>query len=148
MPTNTPSSMINQNRTLLVSFAQAFVGISYINSKSIIYVVMLIGLLLPASAISEPATIQLITPAHEATIRNTQGQVHISWLTSPIPNVVYEIYLDNVLKKTTPHTAMALIDVERGAHTIYLLVRDKNGKVIAVSPTHTIFVHQNSKLFR
>ena len=43
---------------------------------------------------------------------------------------------------------MALTGVERGAHSIYLLVKDENGKVIALSPTHTIFVHQNSKLFR
>ena len=110
--------------------------------------VVLAYILFSQFAYSAPPSIQLIAPAHEATIRNTQGQVHISWVAHAKANVVYEIYLDDVLKKNTPHTAMALTGVERGAHSIYLQVKDKNGKVIAASPTHTIYVHQNSKLFR
>lgn len=116
--------------------------------KSGFCVVVLTYILFSQSAYSAPTSIQLITPADEATIRNTQGQVHISWVAHAKANVVYEIYLDDVLKKTTPHTEIALTGVERGAHSIYLQVKDKSGKVIAESPTHTIYVHQNSKLFR
>ena len=141
------SSMNNQNATSLESTTVSFAAIFNFH-KLALCVLLCVCILFSQPAFSAPPTIQLITPADESTIRNTQGQVHISWATHSALNVVYEIYLDDVLKKTTTHTAMALTGVERGAHSIYLLVKDENGKVIALSPTHTIFVHQNSKLFR
>lgn len=141
------SSMNNQNATCLESTTVSFAAVFSFH-KLALCVLLCVCILFSQPALSAPPTIQLITPADESTIRNTQGQVHISWATHSALNVVYEIYLDDVLKKTTTHTAMALTGVERGAHSIYLLVKDENGKVIALSPTHTIFVHQNSKLFR
>ncbi|MDG1254588.1 MAG: hypothetical protein P8N90_05170 [Glaciecola sp.] len=141
------SSMDNQNATSLESTTVFFVAVFNFN-KSALCVFLFVCILFSQPALSALPSIQLISPAHEATIRNTQGQVHISWVAHAKANVVYEIYLDDVLKKTTTHTAMALTGVERGAHYIYLQIKDKNGKVIAISPTHTIFVHQNSKLFR
>ena len=141
------SSMDNQNATSLESTTVFFVAVFNFN-KSALCVLLFVCILFSQPALGAPTTIQLLTPADESTIRNTQGQVHISWVTHSTPNVVYEIYLDDVLKKTTTRTAIALTGVERGAHSIYLLVKDENGKVIALSPAHTIFVHQNSKLFR
>lgn len=93
-------------------------------------------------------TITIISPAHEATLRNTQGQVHISWQAHTKPGVIYEIYLDGTLRNSLSHTAMTITNVDRGRHSIYLQVKDKSGKVIAVSPTHTIYMHQHSKLFK
>lgn len=148
MRTHLHTCMNNQSTISTKASTFSFTATRHLMIKSGFCALVLTCILFSQFAYSAPTSIQLIAPAHEATIRNTQGQVHISWVAHAKANVVYEIYLDDVLKKTTPHTEMALTGVERGAHSIYLQVKDKSGKVIAVSHTHTIYVHQNSKLFR
>ena len=96
----------------------------------------------------------LLSPNEGATLRNTQGNIPVAWAVKTSPEydrnqaITYQIFINNDMVKQTTETNVILNDVERGEHKIYLTATNQSGKQIAVSSTHTIFVHQNSQLFR
>lgn len=98
--------------------------------------------------------LSLLTPNEGTTLRNTQGNVPVTWAVKTSPEydrnqaITFQIFLNNDIVKQTTATNVTLNNVERGEHEIYLIATDQSGKQIAVSSSHTIFVHQNSQLFR
>lgn len=94
-------------------------------------------------------SVQITSPAHEATVRNNNGIVSINATTSPANRKVqYELWFDNALTATNTTGQFTLQDVHRGAHYYYIKIKSNKGKTLASSKTQTVFVHRASILIK
>ncbi|GAA4894063.1 DUF4124 domain-containing protein [Ferrimonas pelagia] len=94
--------------------------------------------------------IDLIAPEDEATVRNNQGQLDLQIALEPALAADHrvQLWLDGRLSRTLGSGgSFALDDLDRGEHQLQAKVIDKSGKVLALSPTRTVFMHRHSRLF-
>lgn len=101
------------------------------------------------TADTEDHTIKLNikSPQNNETIRNNQGNISINAHTS-LP-IAFDNYFQLVIDDF-PHLApqnlpnFILTNIERGTHKIKIQLINHQGKVIASSPIHTIYMHRTS----
>ncbi|QPG06199.1 DUF4124 domain-containing protein [Salinimonas marina] len=91
-------------------------------------------------------TINIASPAPEATIRNNKGKVSIVASASPKPVGRYQLTLDDKVIKQNSSGSFALSGVPRGAHTFQIQLLGNKGKTLASSKTQTFYMHQASAL--
>ena len=88
----------------------------------------------------------ILSPAHEATIRDNSGEVNISAaIHPPIPGV-YELNIDGNIVATNNSGNFQLKDIQRGAHHLQISFSDNTGKILASSEQQTFFMHKASAL--
>jgi hypothetical protein len=90
--------------------------------------------------------LELISPQHEATVRNNLGKVSVTARLSPIGNGKFELYLDGELVQTSTAPSFHLQNVERGEHSIQVKFIHHTGKILASSNQSVFFMHQASVL--
>ena len=93
-------------------------------------------------------SIAIASPANEETLRNVrtvsvQGQLPPSLQTS-FGHRVQILFNGSPVTQPSASLSATLNDVERGAHTLELVVVDRRGTEIARSPASTFFLHQTS----
>jgi hypothetical protein len=95
-------------------------------------------------------TIEITSPANDETITGTGGTVQIAGRLEPglAPNHRVMLYLDGQPVPNYPPQALsyALADVERGEHSLLLVVVSSNGAQVASSAPVRFFVQQPSVL--
>jgi len=96
---------------------------------------------------AEQVTIEITKPSNEQTIRDNTGSVYINGIIRPSFKRGMSVVLKFDDKKVAgPQKSAVFIlrDVDRGEHRVQLEVWNESGKVIAVSPSVTFFVHRAS----
>lgn len=101
----------------------------------------------PPPSVSNPITITIKSFEDHETIRDNQGNISINAETSSsIPfDHSFQLFIDGNLhspQQTTPNFSIA--NLERGMHKIKIVLVDDTGKVIALSPIYTIYMHRAS----
>ena len=97
---------------------------------------------------AEPYTsIEIINPANEATLRNVQT-VSVSAELVPRLQTSFghraQILLDgSPVSEPGRALSVTLNQVDRGAHSLQLIVLDRQGNTVASSPVSQFFLHQN-----
>lgn len=89
--------------------------------------------------------IEIIKPHHEETIRDNEGRVTIELVVSPAlrPGDTLTLLLDGQpVKKLISTDPIELQGLERGTHTLSLVLTDPQGQIQQTSQTITIFVHK------
>ncbi|WP_164078380.1 DUF4124 domain-containing protein [Alteromonas facilis] len=92
-------------------------------------------------------TLTITSPQDEATIRDNNGKFNINaQLTPAAPGGRYQLIFDgqNVGESDTGN--FELSNVVRGQHRFKVEYTDNKGKVLASSPSQTLFMHQASAL--
>ena len=95
--------------------------------------------------------IEIISPTHEATIRDNTGSLHISTRVTPTFNPKFKVQLLFNGKRDTPPQSggtFVMRNVDRGAHTIQVQLFDESGKAVASSEQITFFMHRASVIGR
>lgn len=93
-----------------------------------------------------PATIRFITPSHEQTLRSNAGHIDI---TANSNREITKDYKVQVVLDGNSHLALqnsltfSLFDIDRGSHQLQLQLL-KDGKVIALSNSITVYLHRAS----
>ncbi len=96
---------------------------------------------------TEQYEIAITTPSNNTTIRDNTGSIYISGAITPRfkPNWEVQLVLD---EKPYPspkkHAIFSLKNIDRGEHTIKMLLLDEKGKIIASSKTVTFYMHRAS----
>jgi hypothetical protein len=94
-----------------------------------------------------PATINFITPLHEQTLRSNAGNIDI---TASSNREITKDYKVQIVLDGNSHLApqksliFSLFDIERGSHQLQLQLL-KDGKIIALSNSITVYLHRASK---
>ncbi|MCU4676873.1 DUF4124 domain-containing protein [Catenovulum sp. 2E275] len=91
--------------------------------------------------------ITILNPQPQATIRNNQSEMEVSFQLNTEPNFAYQfvIYLDGKAVKTVNRlTKVQLQQVYRGEHQLKVELTDLNGKLIASSKPVIFYMHQAS----
>ena len=92
-------------------------------------------------------TIEIAAPANEQTLRNVQS-VSVSGRLQPglqtaFGHKVKFLFDGKPVQEAGRSLNVTINQVERGAHSLQMLVVDRNGKTIASSPVSQFFLHQN-----
>lgn len=95
-------------------------------------------------------TIKITAPGNDETLRNIQtvsvsGQVSPS-LQARLGHRASFLFNGKRLGEPGRQLNATIREVERGAHTLQLVILDKDGKMIAKSPVSKFFVHKTSVL--
>lgn len=106
----------------------------------------------PAEALPEAPKYQIgfQSPEQNATVRNNNGQLELSISVEPqlASRHRVQLLLDNKVVRTLGGGGnFALDNLDRGEHQLQAQVIDNHGKVLASSPTRTVFLHRHSQLF-
>ncbi len=111
----------------------------------------------PAPTNSQTATqdapsyqLKLLTPENGATIRNSLSQVPFSLQLHPElqGDQRLQLLLDGQVVRTLGNGGSFILEqVTRGEHQLQAQVIDKNGKVLASTPSITFYFHHHSRLF-
>lgn len=96
-------------------------------------------------------SLAIISPKNDATIRNNEGKVSISFKATPPLNTEQGHYFtlmldDKIKKKNFSGGSTSLSYIDRGSHTIGLIIKDKNNKTLYKSKTITFHLFRNSIL--
>ncbi|HCM46659.1 MAG TPA: DUF4124 domain-containing protein [Colwellia sp.] len=95
----------------------------------------------------EEYEIVINTPKNNATIRDNTGSIYISGGIKPRFKTGLEVQLlldGKPHNKPQTHSMFSLRDINRGEHTIKMLLLDEEGKVIASSTSVTFYMHRAS----
>ncbi|WP_298440770.1 DUF4124 domain-containing protein [uncultured Ferrimonas sp.] len=100
--------------------------------------------------IRQPYQIDFSAPSDNATVRNNSGQLALTIALEPelARQHKVQLLLDGKPVRTLGSGgSFALDNLDRGEHQLQAQVIDKNGKVLASSPSRTVFLHRHSQLF-
>lgn len=95
-----------------------------------------------------PATVSIISPIHDQTIRNNEGNIRVTAVANhPLTaQTQAQLLLDGKAYLTPQQTlTWQLENINRGTHQIQIQLI-KNGKVIASSENITVYLHRASAL--
>lgn len=97
-------------------------------------------------------SVKITSPANDETLRNIQtvsvrGQVSPS-LQTRLGHRASFLFNGKRIGEPGRQLNASIRDIERGAHTLQLVILDGNGKTIGKSPVSKFFVHKNSILNR
>ena len=92
-------------------------------------------------------TVEIVAPANEETLRNVQsvsvsGQL-IPGLQTAFGHRVQILFDGSPIREPGTALRATLNEVERGAHTLQLVVLDRQGTAVARSPVSQFFLHKN-----
>ena len=92
------------------------------------------------------ASVQITSPGNDEALRINSGDVPISIVLQPTlqPNHVVQFYMDGQLIQTVAATSTVFPHVDRGTHSIYVVVLDENGIEQITSPSHTFHLLRHS----
>jgi hypothetical protein len=90
-------------------------------------------------------TINILNPQPEATIRSNIGEISISASIKPEINGFFQLQINEQVHESATGI-FTLIDMPRGAYKYSVKFIDNSGKVIALSKTRNMFLHQASTL--
>jgi hypothetical protein len=94
-------------------------------------------------------SVNILSPAPEATIRDNNGRMAITAAISPkLDSGQFHLWLDNKRVASQNFGSFILDDLNRGAHTFFVSVTDNTGKTLASSDPQTFYMHQASVLIR
>ena len=94
-------------------------------------------------------SVQILSPAPEATIRDNAGRMAITAAVNPkLDSGQFHLWLDNQRVASQNFGSFILDDLNRGAHTFFVSVTDNTGKTLASSEPQTFYMHQASVLIR
>lgn len=93
-------------------------------------------------------TIKIVSPAEEETLRNIQS-VSVSAQLSPSLQTRFGhqasfLFNGSPVGEPSSRLNVTIGQIERGAHTVKVVVLDRDGKTVAQSPATQFFVHKNS----
>ncbi|MGQ4277572.1 hypothetical protein ACQ5ES_11040 [Pseudidiomarina sp. E22-M8] len=95
------------------------------------------------------ASVEIVRPSHEETIRDNQGRLNVAW-TAQVQNVrgrlSYELYVDSQVAYQGAATGVSLDGLNRGEHRLQVRMFSEQGAELARSDTTVIFMHQASIL--
>lgn len=98
-------------------------------------------------AAPEPFKVLISQPEDQATIRDNTGSVYIEGRITPRfqRGLRVRLVFDGLAYGEPQNSAVFVLrDIDRGEHTIQLELIDQNGKLIAVSPVTTFYLHRAS----
>ncbi|MEO3678085.1 DUF4124 domain-containing protein [Rheinheimera sp. FR7-31] len=98
-------------------------------------------------AATESFTVEIVQPEHQGTVRDNTGSVYVSGKISPMfeRGLRVRLLIDGNAKTEPQNNAVFILrDIERGEHTLQMELFDQNGKIIAVSPITTFYLHRAS----
>jgi hypothetical protein len=101
----------------------------------------------PKPAVPEPFKVQVFQPEDQATLRDNTGSVYIEGRIQPRfqRGLRVRLVFDGLAYGAPQNSAVFVLrDIDRGEHTIQLELIDQNGKLIAVSPVTTFYLHRAS----
>ncbi len=91
--------------------------------------------------------IEIVSPKHEATIRDNAGSVHVSGRILPnfTPGFQVQLLLDGAPYGDPKSSSVFVMrDVDRGEHSLELKLLDQLGEVVAISRPITFYMHRRS----
>lgn len=89
--------------------------------------------------------IEITTPTHEETVRDNTGSVHVTSRVMPSFKSGHKVKLlmdGKLVEKPQASSVFALRNVDRGAHTVQVVLLNDKGKQIAASESVTFFMHR------
>ena len=92
-------------------------------------------------------SIAIVQPEEQGTVRDNTGSVYVTGKISPMfqRGLRVRLLLDGAPQgEPQNNTVFILRDVERGEHKLQMELFDQNGKLIAVSPVTTFYLHRTS----
>ena len=92
--------------------------------------------------------LQLLSPANEQHIRDNQGRVSISGQLTPGGAGNFQLWMDGELVQSQPQPSFSLENLDRGAHQVQIKFLHQSGKILALSPVTTFYLHRASILNR
>lgn len=101
----------------------------------------------PKPAAPEPFKVQVFQPEDQATLRDNTGSVYIEGRIKPRfqRGLRVRLVFDGLAYGEPQNSAVFVLrDIDRGEHTIQLELIDQNGKLIAISPVTTFYLHRAS----
>ncbi|QSX29908.1 DUF4124 domain-containing protein [Shewanella cyperi] len=93
--------------------------------------------------------LSILSPEHEETIRNNDGNFSVRASIDPEPpkGALWVLRLDGkVWQDPTTSPFFQLENIDRGEHSIQVQLITQNGKVLASSHTRTLFLHRATLL--
>lgn len=94
------------------------------------------------------ATISLLTPLHQQTIRSNDGNINIRAISNRKlnKNLQAQLVIDGHIN-SPPQTSLAwqLTNIDRGTHQIQIQLLN-NGKILASSESITVYLHRISQI--
>lgn len=88
----------------------------------------------------------IVSPSHEQTIRNNLGELTIRGQLKPQANGIFDLYLNGKIIRSNPIPSFSLTGIDRGEHSIEIKFRNKSGKILASTPSQTVYLHKASAL--
>ncbi|WP_413113132.1 DUF4124 domain-containing protein [Thaumasiovibrio sp. DFM-14] len=95
-----------------------------------------------------PSSVLLINPVNEQTVRNALGDIMINAATDAplVPPYQLQLYLDDRPFGAPSNQLQWLVtNIDRGAYQAHVKLL-KDGKIIASSPSVTVYLHRTAKL--
>ncbi|MEC6816271.1 DUF4124 domain-containing protein [Photobacterium toruni] len=93
------------------------------------------------------ATISLLTPVHQQTIRSNDGDINIRAVSNRKlnKNTQAQLVIDGkVHGSPQTHLTWKLVNIDRGSHQIQIQLLN-NGKILATSESITVYLHRVSQ---
>ncbi|KID58906.1 hypothetical protein JF50_00080 [Pseudoalteromonas luteoviolacea] len=90
----------------------------------------------------------IIAPNHKQTLRDNTGSVYVSGQITPrfAKDFTVQLFLDGKPTGPKQHTiTFALRNVERGEHSLQLMVYDSKGKVVTKSDETIFYLHKATR---
>lgn len=94
--------------------------------------------------------LEIVQPAHDATLRNNAGDLSVSVTSEPVlqPGHLYRLLLDGRPMATTSEPGFALRNVDRGSHQLSVEIVDSQGQTLQSSPPRTFHLLRTSLVQR
>ena len=95
--------------------------------------------------------LKIISPEHDATIRNNEGNFSISMTIKPALDTKHGHYFSVLMDGKTVQdkiyvSSASLTNIDRGTHNISVAVKNENGKILRKSKGITVHLHRQSAL--
>ncbi len=94
-------------------------------------------------------TVAIVKPEPQGTVRENSGTVYVSGQVKPLfaQGLRVRLYLDGqVAAGPSSNANFILHNIDRGEHQLVLELSDQSGKIIAISPVTTFFLHRASSI--
>ncbi|MBT0585202.1 DUF4124 domain-containing protein [Alteromonas oceanisediminis] len=88
----------------------------------------------------------IVSPKPEATLRNNLGEFTVVANATPKPAGAYQLMLDGKAVAANSQGVFKLTGINRGAHQLQVNIVNNTGKILASSPSQTVYLHQASAL--
>ena len=98
------------------------------------------------------SVVSISSPKHDVAFRDNSGLVKITVETKPALQLEFghrfKLKLDGqLLKESWKKSSMTLENINRGSHTVQVMVTNKSGKTLKESSAVTFHLHRFSRLF-